>query len=191
MDVDIDTAPTFDPQTVFPTWLRASVISNGRMRPHPCGVYPQNIPQDPVTKLAAIPYSTAEDLGYLKIDMLHLNIYAGLKSHDEVVEMANTEPDWSLLRIERNVEKLFQLSKHYKLISTVQPTSLIELADCMALIRPGKAQLLPIYIRNREEARKALYFKDDTGYTFKKAHAIAYALVVVVQLNLIEAGKML
>jgi DNA polymerase III alpha subunit len=36
----------------------------------------------------------------------------------------------------------------------------------------------------------ALYAKDENGYSFKKSHAFAYAMVVVLQLHLIEQGRL-
>jgi len=55
MDVDVDTPSTFRPGTLFPAWARASMVKDGNLVPHPCGVYPQRVPVDVVTKLCAIP----------------------------------------------------------------------------------------------------------------------------------------
>lgn len=79
MDVDIDCHPDFKPEDYFPKWLRAAVIKDGKVQPHPVGVYPQTIAKDPFTGLAAIPYEEAEDLGYLKVDFLHLTVYKHFK----------------------------------------------------------------------------------------------------------------
>lgn len=87
-------------------------------------------------------------------------------------------------------DKLFQLAKHGELLQKVKPRSVQELADCMALIRPGKKALLGLYVKEREACRRTLYAKDDQGYSFKKSHALAYALVVVLQLHLIEQGRL-
>jgi len=85
--------------------------------------------------------------------------------------------------------KLFQLHKRYDIVSKVKPKSVVELADCMALIRPGKKHLLDSYLKNKEQVRHELYTKpNDGGYTFKKGHAISYALTVVLQMHLIKGG---
>jgi DNA polymerase III alpha subunit len=191
MDIDIDTQTTFDPLKIFPTWVRASVVKDGQLTQHPCGVYPQAIAVDPVSKLSAIPYNEAEDLGFLKIDFLHLSHYSKFKSRDEIEQLVQLEPDWSLLELASVQAKLFQLAKHGDLLSKVKPKSVLELADCMALIRPGKKQFVGMYTKEKEACRRILYAKDeDTGYSFKKSHAIAYAYVVVLQLHLIERGDL-
>ena len=190
MDVDIDVHPTFRPEDYFKRWVRAAVVKDGKVQAHPVGVYPQAMAQDPYTKLAAIPYEEAEDLGYLKVDFLHLNVYALFKSRQEIEELVKKEPDWTLLQLPSTWAKLFQLAKHGDLLQKVKPRSVVELADCMALIRPGKKGLLGLYLKEREACRRGLYAKDDEGYSFKKSHALAYALVVVLQLHLIEQGRL-
>lgn len=175
---------------VFPTWTRASVVREGKLSAHPCGVYPQAIPVDSMTKLAAIPYDSAEDFGYLKVDFLHVSAYNGFTSRAEIEELVRLEPNWSLLQLDSTHSKLFQLSKHGEMLKLIKPKNILELSDCMALIRPGKKSLLGLYTKAREETRKALYAKDDKGYSFKKSHALAYAYVVVLQLHQIERGKL-
>ena len=63
-DIDIDTPSTFDPLAVFPFIVRASVVREKTLTPHPCGVYFQNIPIDPLTNLSAIEYESAEALDF-------------------------------------------------------------------------------------------------------------------------------
>lgn len=190
MDVDIDTQTNFDASKLFPSWVRASVVRDGKLTGHPCGVHPQTIPRDPMTGFSAVPYGEAEELGYLKVDFLHVSAYNGFKSRDEIEQFIELEPDWSLLQLQSTWPKLFQLSKHGELLTNLKPKSLQELADCMALIRPGKKALLGLYMKARGDARKALYAKDENGYSFKKSHAYAYAYVVWLQLHLIEAGRL-
>lgn len=186
MDIDIDFPTTFRPENLFP-WTRALKVQEGSATPHPCGYYPQNIPHDCVTSLSAIPFEEAEDLGYLKLDFLHLKIYDNFSSREEIELLLNEEPDWGLLCIPSEQKKLFQLSKHGDVLSEIKPKNIEELADVLALIRPGKRQLAKLYRAQKEATRKALYAKGD-GYSFKKSHAIAYALVIVLQLHLISTG---
>lgn len=189
MDVDIDTVPSFRPSAIFPNWVRASIARDGLLVPHPCGVYPQTMPEDKITHLAAIPYDAASDFGYLKVDFLHVSAYAPFKSRDEIEELCAQEPNWTLLQLDSTYKSLFQLSKHAEMVKAIKPKSVVEVADCMALIRPGKRPLLGLYHKSREQARRALYAKDDSGYSFKKSHAMAYAYIVVLQLHLIDQGK--
>jgi DNA polymerase III alpha subunit len=189
MDVDIDVTPTFKPELLFP-WTRASVAREGKLTPHPCGVYPQAIAIDPITKLSAIPYEVAEELGYLKIDFLHLNVYQHFTSRAEIEKLVHTEPDWTLLELPSNHEKLFQLANHGELLMKLKPRSVLELADVLALIRPGKKQLVPLYLKDNKVARALLWARNDDGYSFKKSHALGYAYVVILQLHLIEQGRL-
>lgn len=170
--------------------MRASVLKDGKLASHPCGVYPQAMARDPVTNLAAVPYDLAEDAGYLKVDFLHLTTYQHFKNREEIERLTRVTPDWGLLQLPSTHEKLFQLAKHGQLLSEVKPRSVIELADCMALIRPGKKNFIGLYKKDKAAARQLLYSKDDSGYSFKKSHAIAYALVVVLQLHLIAQGRL-
>ena len=188
-DVDVDTPSSFDPTKVFSNCVKASQYRDHKLMPHQCGVYFQDVPTDPVSGLAAVPYEEAERLGCFKIDFLHLSIYDHFTSKDEIKELLKHEPDWTLLQIPSVVEKLFQLAKHYDLIQKIKPKSIDDLADCLALIRPQKRFILQYYLNDRARYRRELYKMEDAdGYAFKKAHAIAYALVVVLQLHLIKGG---
>lgn len=189
-DVDIDTPTAFKPERLFPSWPRAAVLKGDQLAPHPCGVHPQAIAVDPLTKLAAIPYDKAEALGYAKVDFLHLWVYDHVRSREELDALLEREPPWELLLVPAVQATLFQLAKHGDLLSTVRPRSLEELADCLALIRPGKRQLLKLYLAQREATRKALYAPGKDGYSFKRSHAFAYALVIVLQLNLLSTGAL-
>lgn len=189
MDIDIDCASNVDPTKIFPGSVRASIFKDGKLTPHPCGVYFQDVPKDPITDLAAAPYELAEDLGCFKIDFLHLHVYDHFSSRDEIKELLKYDPDWDLLKIPSVVEQLFQLSKHFDIIQQIKPRSVIELADCLALIRPQKRFILKYYLQDPVRYRAELYKQEEGGgYGFKKAHAIAYALVVVLQLHLIQGG---
>lgn len=192
MDVDIDFQTTFDPLDYFNEAIRASMVNkDAQLIKHPAGVYFQAISPDSVTGFAAVPYKDAEDLGYFKFDFLHLAILDYFDSKDEIRQLIKIEPDWLLLESAVHVQKLFQLSKHYDLVSQVKPHSVQELADCIALIRPGKRFLLDAYVENRNAIRTELYRRDpEAKYYFKKSHAISYALTIVLQLHLIK-GKVL
>jgi len=87
------------------------------------------------------------------------------------------------------VPKLFQISKQYELVSKLAPKSVQELADVIALMRPGKRYLVNAYLKDKTLIREELYRKpDDEKYYFKKSHSVAYAFNIVLQLHLIKAG---
>jgi DNA polymerase III alpha subunit len=186
-DVDIDFRTDFDVSKVFPNWAKASIIRHNQISQHACGVFPQRIAIDPISKLSAIHYEDAEEMGFFKLDCLHNSVYNHFQSREEILELLKLEPDWSLLLVKENVEKLFQLSRHYELLIKLKPNSVEDLADAIALIRPGKASLIPLYLTQKETVRKVLY-KQSEEYSFKKSHAFGYALVIVLQLHLLELG---
>lgn len=189
MDIDIDILP-FNLSKVFPTGVKASIYKDEKITAHPCGVYFQHIAKDPITGLSAIPYDVAEEFGFFKIDFLNVHVYDNFTSREEIKELLKHEPDWDLLNIPSVVSQLFQISKHFEIIDQIKPKSIIELSDCLALIRPQKRYLLKYYLENRIKNRELLYKKEpgSDGYAFKKAHSIAYSLVIVLQLHLIKAG---
>jgi hypothetical protein len=189
-DIDIDTPSNFVPEKIFPSWTRASMLQDGKLRHHPCGMHPQSIAQDPLTHFAAIPYDIAtKEYDYFKIDFLHLHVYDHFSSKEEIDELLKIDPDWNLLQSPSTVKQLFQIGKHYDILTKIKPRSIMELSDVISLIRPGKFYLIQKYIENKQLARKYLYEKnEDEAFTFKKSHAVAYAMVIVLQLHLISLG---
>lgn len=195
MDVDLDCQTSFNPKTIFPQITRASVLNKKKeLIPHACGVYFQPIPTDPISNLAAIPYEQAEELGYEKIDFLHLSLLDNFESNEEIDYLLSKEPDWNMLLDPDVVGKLFHLGtrndegklKHFPMLLKVAPRSVQQLADCLALIRPGKGVLLDRYVKSPSNTRDLLYKQDNGSYAFKRSHAIAYALNIVLQLHLIK-----
>lgn len=190
MDIDLDLKTNFDPLEIFDA-VRASMVKNNDLVKHNVGVYFQSIPVDSMTGLAAIPYEQAEEVGYFKVDFLHLSLLDVFESKTEIRELLRHEPDWSLLMRPDIVPKLFQIHKQYDLVSKLAPKSVVELADCIALMRPAKVHLVDAYLKEKELIREELYRKPDDGkYYFKKGHAISYALNIVLQLHLIKGGVM-
>lgn len=190
MDIDLDLPTSFYPIDYFDV-VPASMVKDGNLVKHPAGVYFQNIPVDKITGLSAIPYKEAEDLDYFKIDFLHLSFLDKFNNKNEIRELLKVEPDWTLLESQDVVERLFQIRKHFDLVYQIKPTSVVTLADTIALIRPAKRQLLQQYIKVPNKTRPFLYAKPVDGkYYFKKSHAIAYALTIVLQLHLVADGLM-
>lgn len=190
MDIDIDFRDDFAPEEIFPECIPAIQVNNGVLRKHNAGVYFQNIPVDAITGYSAIPFKEAEDLEYFKVDMLHLpSVLNYFDSKKDIRRLMRIEPDWTLLEERSVVEKLFQIGNHFDLISDIKPKNVVELADCIALIRPSKYSLAKKYKRNKEKVRKVLYMvPSDGGYHFKRSHSLAYAYNIILQLHLIKGG---
>lgn len=149
---------------------------------HNTGVYFQPIPYDPVTNLATIDHKDAEELGYFKIDFLNNSVYKGVRDEKHLTELANTEPEWTLLDHAEVIENLFHIGNYAELTINMKPRSVSQLAMLLAVIRPGKAHLQN---KSWDEVEKEVWVKPTDGsYYFKKSHAHGYALAIVVQLNL-------
>jgi DNA polymerase III alpha subunit len=72
------------------------------------------------------------------------------------------------------------------LLAQLQPKSVIELAMVLAMIRPGKKHLIPVCQEKGFDAiENEIWTKTEDSYFFKKAHAVSYASVIIVQLNLL------
>lgn len=150
---------------------------------HNTGVYFQPIPYDPVTNLATIDHKAAEELGYFKIDFLNNSVYKGVRDEAHLNELANAEPEWSLLDHEEVVENLFHIGNYAKLVNDMKPRSVSQLAMLLAVIRPGKAHLQN---KSWDEIEADVWVKPTDGsYYFKRSHATAYAMTVVLHLNLL------
>jgi DNA polymerase III alpha subunit len=153
---------------------------------HNTGVYCHSIPYNPLTDTASIDYKSAEARGYFKIDFLNVSAYVGVKDEAHLVELLNTEPLWDLLYEKDVCDQLFHINGYHNLLSELKPKSVLELATVLAMIRPGKKHLIPVC---KEKGFKSIddeiWTKTEDAYFFKKAHAVSYASVIVVQLNLL------
>jgi DNA polymerase III alpha subunit len=153
---------------------------------HNTGVYVQSIPFNPVTGLSTIDYKTAEDRGYFKIDFLNVSVYDGVESKQHLTKLLETEPIWDLLLEDDFVNKLFHVNGHGGILRQMVPKSIEQLAAVLAMIRPAKRYLIG---KDWATVMTEVWIKpENDDYYFKKAHAIAYAHVIVVQMNLICDG---
>lgn len=180
-DIDIDFADRQKALEGLPHVQAVMVTERHGVQRHASGVYFQNIPVDPLTGLAAYDYETAADLGYFKIDFLNNRIYQGVRDEAHLLALMAAEPPWECFEDREIVESLAHLHAHFGTVQAVRPRSIEDLAVVLALIRPGKKHLVG---RPREEIDREIWAKDESGYAYKRSHAISYAMSIVVQLNL-------
>lgn len=181
-DIDIDFA---DRSKVLDIIKNVPAILEGGKK-HNTGVYCHKIPTNPLTGYASIDYNDAEERGYFKIDFLNVNIYAGVRDEEHLIELMKVEPLWDLLEQDEFTNLLFHVNGHGHVLRKMKPKSVEELAAVLAIIRPAKKHLLGL---PWEEVFKEVWIKPTTDeYYFKKAHAVAYAVAIVVQMNLICEG---
>lgn len=154
------------------------------MRKHATGVHVTEIPYDPVNDMSSLDYTEAERRGYLKLDLLNVHVYNQVRDETHLIELMR-DPDWSRLKNKDFVEKLIHLGNQYgTLRSMPEPIdSIPRLAMFLAIIRPGKKHLIG---KSWKDIARTVWDKGSDGYTFKKSHAIAYAHLVVVHMNLLE-----
>jgi DNA polymerase III alpha subunit len=181
-DIDIDFA---DRSKILEIIDHIKAKRTGDLGPtyHNTGVYAHYIPHDPLTKIAGIDYKQAELRGYYKVDFLNVSIYKDIQSEEHLTKLMETEPIWELLLQDEFTDLLFHLKGHGTILKKTQPTSVEQLAAVLAMIRPSKRHLIG---KSWIEIMMEVWTKPENDeYYFKKPHAIAYAMAVVVQMNLI------
>jgi len=181
-DIDIDFANRTTALDKF-KHVTASMKDNGTFKKHNTGVYCTSVPHNPITGLSTIDYKSAEDRGYFKIDFLNVSVYEGVRDRAHLLTLMNTEPLWALLLEDDFTNKLFHVNGHGSILREMKPESIEQLGAVLAMIRPAKRYLIG---KDWATVMSEVWTKpENDDYYFKKAHAIAYAHVVVVQMNLI------
>jgi DNA polymerase III alpha subunit len=182
MDIDIDFVDRQQALSIL-KHIKGSRIEDNKTVAHNTGVYFHSIPYDPSTDLSTIDYKTAEQRGYFKIDFLNAGVYKGINSEQHLQRLLDTEPLWDLLEQKEFVDLLFHVNGHSSILKTMKPQSIEQLAAVLAIIRPAKRHLIG---KSWDEVFDNVWVKPDNDeYYFKKAHAVAYAMAIVVQINLI------
>ena len=182
-DVDLDFASRDNLLNVLPG-TPAMMSEHGVIKKHNTGVYYIDIPTDPVTGTATIDYKTAEDRGYFKLDLLNVAVYQKVKSEEHLSKLMKQEPLWELLwKSKEFCEQVIHVGNYYDLICSMKPDSIPRMAMLLSIIRPGKAHLQN---KTWKEVGEDVWKKPDgDAYYFKKAHAVAYAHLVAVHINLL------
>lgn len=161
--------------------INASKITVGGVIDHGIGIYPMNIPTDPITGLSAIDYKRAEEeYGFIKIDILHNLSYEKYKNRTELLNTLKKPVKWDLLTNQEVVSNLPHLSGYYNLLQELKVNSIPELAMFLAIIRPGKKYLQEQVKKNGWDSIKDyIWIKEEKDeYQFKKSHGIAYAMMI-------------
>jgi hypothetical protein len=184
-DIDIDFADR-DLALSRIKHIRASRLDRNDTVPHNTGIYLQSIPVNPITNLSTIDYKTAEDRGYFKLDFLNVSIYKDVRDEEHLKTLMETEPLWDLLEQDDFSSLLFHVNGHGSILRQMKPKSILQLAAVLAMIRPAKRHLIG---ETWTTVMETIWTKPTDGeYYFKKAHAVAYAMAVAVQMNLICEG---
>jgi DNA polymerase III alpha subunit len=182
-DIDIDFADR-DHALKFIKHIPAAIKdTNGTFKKHNTGVYCTPIPYNPVNNLSNIDYKEAEERGYFKLDFLNVSIYKDVRDEEHLKTLMETEPLWDLLEQDDFSSLLFHVNGHGSILRQMKPKTILQLAAVLAMIRPAKRHLIG---ESWTTVMETIWTKPEDGeYYFKKAHAVAYAMAVVVQMNLI------
>ena len=181
-DIDIDFVDREQALALF-EHVRASRVDDNKLVKHNTGVYLHEVPTNAVENVCAIPYDIAEERGYFKIDFLNVGIYKGVRDEEHLIDLMNREPLWDLLEQDDFVNLLFHVNGHGSILREMKPKTVEQLAAILAMIRPAKRHLIG---KSWNEVMKEVWLKPDNDeYYFKKSHATAYAVAIVVQMNLI------
>lgn len=183
-DIDIDLADRNQILQLIRA-TSAQQLHQGQVKKHSSGVYVTDIPLDPVNQHAALDYETAEQLGYFKIDLLNMSVYQLIKNPEHYEHLLAQEPNWSRLWTDTTwSSQLVHVGNYTDLLQTMRPDSVPRMAAFISIIRPGKAHL-----KNKpwEEVFASVWDGDSSrGFVFKQSHAISYAALVALHMNLLN-----
>ena len=188
MDIDIDIGNR-DTLLKLIKHTPASINRNGNWVKHNTGVYVTEIPTDPITGLATVDYDTAEQLGYVKLDILNQSVYEQVKDPAHYERLLLIEPMWEMLQYKEFVEQVVHINNHYDTIQRMpEPINNIpRMAMLLAVIRPAKRHLIG---KTWKEVGIDVWTKPvDDAYYFKKSHAVSYAALVALHMNLINTSN--
>ena len=183
-DIDIDFGDR-DAALKYLAHTPAGIVRDGKLIKHNTGVYVTDIPTDPFVGCASIDHKLAEERGYAKLDFLNVSLYTQIKNEQHLTDLMTQEPLWDLLLDPGFCSLLIHIGAHHDLLMKCpEPiNSIPRMAMFLALIRPGKRHLVGLPWR---EISETVWDADPhSGYHYKKAHAISYAHLVVVHMNLI------
>ena len=181
-DIDIDFIDREEALKHF-KHVRASRVDDNKLVKHNTGVYMHEVPLNAVENVCAIPYNEAEDVGLFKLDFLNVSLYKGIKNEQHLTQLMETEPLWDLLEQDDFTNLLFHVNGHGQILRKLKPTSIPQLAAVLAMIRPAKRHLID---QTWPDIMTEVWKKPEGDeYFFKKSHATAYAVAIVVQMNLI------
>ena len=184
MDIDIDFA---DRERVLKLikHVPAAINRKDGWVKHNTGVFVTEVPTDPFTGWSSLDYQEAEELGYVKLDLLNVHVYEGVKDEAHLDLLMRTEPMWDMLSHREFVEQVIHINNHYDTLRKMpEPVdSIPRMAMFLAVIRPAKRHLIGLPWK---EVATDVWNKPSNGsYYFKKAHAVSYAQLVAVHMNLL------
>ena len=183
-DIDIDMPDRAKVLELIQHTSARQVVS-GKVKKHNSGIYVTDIPRDIVNGCSAIDYESAEDRGYFKLDFLNMSVYQLIRDPAHYEQMLTASPPWERLWQDSDWSRqLVHVGNYTDLLRLMKPDSIPRMAAFISIIRPGKAHLQR---KLWAEVFASVWDGDESqGYTFKKSHAISYAALVSLHMNLLN-----
>lgn len=195
-DLDFE-IPSKDMKRIRKGLIVASIYNenDNKLTPHPSGVYFYKDMLE-YNGMSLIEHKESQDLKLQKIDFLGNTILNDIDNSTffEFLKIIdNDEIDWEHLQNYQMNNDLFQLSKHHGLLKELDTISIMDVAIAISIIRPccikKKEQLIKNIklARNNELEVNETYnidvfyeqINDSTVYSYKKAHAIGFAYILL------------
>jgi hypothetical protein len=114
-----------------------------------------------------------------------MSVYQLIRDPAHYAEMLAAAPPWEKLWTDTAwTKQLVHVGNYTALLQSMRPDSIPRMAAFISIIRPGKAHL-----QNRPwtDVFQSVWDGDDSrGYVFKKAHALGYAALVALHMNLLN-----
>jgi hypothetical protein len=184
MDIDIDFADRERALKLI-RHVPAAINRKDAWVKHNTGVFVTDVPVDPFTGWSSLDYQEAEELGYVKLDLLNVHVYESVRDEAHLTRLMTTAPRWDMLAHREFVERVIHINNHYDTLKKMpEPLdSIPRMAMFLAVIRPAKRHL--IGLSWKDVAADVWNKPSDGAYYFKKAHAVSYAQLVAVHMNLL------
>jgi len=182
-DIDLDFGDRIDIIDIIKC-TPAQIEVKGEKRKHNSGVYIQAIPVDPIIDTASLSYKDADDRGYFKLDFLNVSIYKHIRDYEHYDELLALEPPWHRLAEKEFVEQIIHIGNYHDMLSEMLPDSIPRMGMFISAIRPAKRYLLG---KPWNIIAESIWTKPKNNqYYFKQAHAISYAMLVALHMNIVH-----
>ena len=116
---------------------------------------------------------------------LNADIHLMVQNPEHYQTMLAATPPWQRLWIDGPwASQLVHVGNYTDLLAEMKPDSIPRMAAFISIIRPGKAHLQR---KPWAEVFASVWDGDESkGYTFKHSHAISYAALVALHMNLLD-----
>ena len=116
---------------------------------------------------------------------MNMSVYQLIQSPEQYETVVNQEPTWSRLWTDPEwASQLVHVGNYTELLKTMKPDSITRMAAFISIIRPGKAHLQK---QDWKTVFDTVWDGDASrGFVFKKSHAVSYAMLVKLHMNLLS-----